>query len=148
MFLRGFFTCNACNICIAFGKQTHSLVHNGSVLYLNQCLKCVTSNVIYCIQCSLCDKLYIGETSQPLKNRIRGHLSNIRNKTDTNVALHFNSEGHSINDFKFFALRHNSSWSKEKRLRTECKLINKFCTYKPWGMNEKTKIYASFLPIS
>ena len=33
-----------------------------------------TSNIIYCIQCSNCNKLYIGETGRRLGDRTRDHL--------------------------------------------------------------------------
>ena len=35
---------------------------------------CASANVIYCITCTLCKKLYIGETGRPLGDRLREHL--------------------------------------------------------------------------
>ena len=35
---------------------------------------CISANVIYCITCTLCKKLYIGETGRRLGDRFREHL--------------------------------------------------------------------------
>ena len=35
---------------------------------------CISSNVIYCITCTLCKKIYIGETGRTLADRFREHL--------------------------------------------------------------------------
>ena len=35
---------------------------------------CTSANVIYCIICTLCKKLYIGETGRRLGDRFREHL--------------------------------------------------------------------------
>ena len=59
---------------------------------------CTPANVIYCITCTLCKKLYIGETGRRLGDRFREHLSDVE-KDDQNasksVARHFNLPNHS-----------------------------------------------------
>lgn len=39
------------------------------------------SNIVYQIPCKDCDKIYIGQTGQYLKNRINGHKYDKKNKT-------------------------------------------------------------------
>ena len=60
---------------------------------------CTSANVIYCITCTLCKKLYIGETGRRLGDRFREHLCDIE-KDDKNaskpVARHFNLPNHSM----------------------------------------------------
>ena len=54
--------------------------------------------VIYCITCTYCNKLYIGETGRQLGDRFQEHLGNVeRNDKDTSkpVASHFNLPNHS-----------------------------------------------------
>ena len=57
-----------------------------------------SANVIYCITCTLCKKLYIGETGRRLGDRFREHLRDVE-KDDKNtskpVARHFNLPNHS-----------------------------------------------------
>ena len=59
---------------------------------------CTSTNVIYCITCTLCKKLYIGETGRRLGDRFREHLRDVK-KDDKNaskpVARHFNLPNHS-----------------------------------------------------
>ena len=54
---------------------------------------CTSANVIYCITCALCKKLYIGETGRRLGDRFREHLRDVE-KDDKDaskpVARHFN----------------------------------------------------------
>ena len=59
---------------------------------------CTSANVIYCITCTLCKKLYIGETGRRLGDRFREHLRDVE-KDDKNaskpVDKHFNLPNHS-----------------------------------------------------
>ena len=59
---------------------------------------CTSANVMYCITCTLCKKLYIGETGRRLGDRFREHLRDVE-KDDQNVskpvARHFNFPNHS-----------------------------------------------------
>ena len=55
-------------------------------------------NIIYCITCTLCNKLYIGESGRKLGDRFREHSLDVKNKgSDLSkpVARHFNLPGHS-----------------------------------------------------
>ena len=38
---------------------------------------CISTNVIYCISCTLCKKIYIGETERKLVDRFREHLRDV-----------------------------------------------------------------------
>ena len=70
---------------------------------------CQSENCIYCLICLCCDKKYIGETSQTVNNRLRGHESHIKNyhKHPHNpVAQHF---GINVNNAKDYTL---SFWIK------------------------------------
>ena len=49
---------------------------------------CQSEDCIYCLTCLGCKKKYIGESSQTVNKRMRGHKSHIRNPTNP-VAQHF-----------------------------------------------------------
>ena len=59
---------------------------------------CTSANVIYCIPCTLCKKIYIGETGRRLGDRFREHLRDVE-KDDKDaskpVARQFNLPNHS-----------------------------------------------------
>ena len=60
---------------------------------------CNSANVIYCITCTLCKKLYIGKTGRRLGDRFREHRCDVEkdNKTASKpVARHLNLPSHSI----------------------------------------------------
>ena len=55
---------------------------------------CISTNVIYCITCTLCKKIYIGETGRRLADRFCEHLRDVeKNNTDASkpVARQFQS---------------------------------------------------------
>ena len=51
---------------------------------------------------------YVGQTNQQVSKRMNGHRFDINNYDSqgyaTNVALHFNSDSHSIKDFSFLPI--------------------------------------------
>lgn len=49
-------------------------------------INCNSKNVIYIIECIQCSLQYVGCTSNPLKVRIRRHLTDITNVTSLNVS--------------------------------------------------------------
>ena len=55
---------------------------------------CISVNVIYCITCTLCKKIYRSETGRRSADRFREHLRDIKKKNHTDaskpVAHHFN----------------------------------------------------------
>ena len=46
---------------------------------------CTSTNVIYCITCTLCKKLYIGETGRRLGDRFREHLRDVEKEDKTHL---------------------------------------------------------------
>ena len=68
---------------------------------INQEIMCQTRNV-YAAGCIKCDKVnYIGETGTTLYQRTMNHLSSIRNnRHGTPLAIHFNENEHTIDDFR------------------------------------------------
>ena len=76
-----------------------------STLNITEHFNCTTPNIIYCIQCFNCNKLYIGETGRRLGDRIGDHLYDIRkNDLSKPVSRHFDSYNHSISNFVTFGL--------------------------------------------
>ena len=70
---------------------------------VNDHFDCTTSNIIYCITCTLCNKLYIGESGRKLGDRFREHLLDVKNKgSDLSkpVARHFNLRAIRTNTWK------------------------------------------------
>ena len=46
---------------------------------------CISTDVIYCITCTLCKKIYLGETARRLADRFRKHLTDVEKKQHRSV---------------------------------------------------------------
>ena len=100
---------------------------------------CISTNVIYCITCTLCKKIYIGETGRRLADRFREHLRDVeKNNTDASkpVARYFNLPNHSHHNMAIcgLSLHHGNT---ESRKNLEQKLIFQLGTLSPHGINER-----------
>ena len=89
---------------------------------------CMHVFLVYCIACSRCGMLYIGETGRQLRTRFGEHRRAVSaNDANQPVARHFNSGCHYISDMKIRALCPISG-SNESRKRQEMRLISKLGT--------------------
>ena len=90
---------------------------------------CTSANVIYCITCTYCNKLHIGETGRRLGDRFREHLSDVeRNDKDASkpVARHFNLPNHSKQHMAVCGLSlHLGSSESRKTLEQKIYLPNR-----------------------
>ena len=100
---------------------------------------CTSANVIYCITCTYCNKLYIGETGRRLGDRFREHLHDVeRNDKDASkpVARHFNLPNHSKQHMAVCGLSLYQG-SSESRKTLEQKFIFQIDTLNSHGINER-----------
>eukprot|EP00061_Rhincodon_typus_P000466 g11802.t1 len=64
-----------------------------------------SANVVYCIRCSRCGLLYIGETKRRLGDRFVEHQCSVRDKRlHLPVSNHFNSPSHSLDNMSILGL--------------------------------------------
>ena len=95
----GTFKCarKRCNTC-PFIHNADKITELKRSIKITDRFTCTSANVIYCITCTLCKKIYIGETGRRLGDRFREHLRDVeRNDKDASkpVARHFNLPNHS-----------------------------------------------------
>ena len=101
----GSFRCNNrnCTTCpyIEHGRNQYTFHSTGETHHIKSHITCETFNVIYLIQCRLCNLQYIGETKLRLKDRFNEHRRPILNPTGnyihTAVSEHFLTSNHSDN---------------------------------------------------
>ena len=75
--------------------------------------------MVYVIECTKCNKQYVGEMENALHIRMNGHRSDIKHRRlEKPVAAHFNSEGHSLQDLSIFVIeqihREEASYRRAK----------------------------------
>ena len=104
---------------------------------VNDSITCDTNNLVYTILCEKCDKiLYVGETERSLKKRFIDHLSIIKTKKPTPVAIHFSANGHCETDLKIIGIekvKQLNTIYRRLRERLWIKLLN---TLSPNGINQ------------
>ena len=127
--------CKACNYIVrsnAFQSST-----NKTNFKLKSRFTCKSSNLVYLITCRCCNLQYVGQTGRALAVRINDHLSNIRTKKSTPIALHFNLPNHSITDFAITAIEKIPEGINALyfRLLKECTWQNLLQTAYPLGIN-------------
>lgn len=94
---------------------------------------CQSTNAVYCMECKTCGMKYVGETSNTINTRFRGHETAIRNQHDNPVAHHFNQ--HQNPDYTIIVLDREEN--KNKRLRLEEAWMTLLNTIHPSGINVK-----------
>ena len=74
----GTFSCSRarCYTC-SFLNSATSISGPKSNFVIRHNFTCTSSNIIYCISCSKCCKLYIGETGRRLSDRFAEHLRSV-----------------------------------------------------------------------
>ena len=129
-----------CNTC-PFITNSVSISGPKNFTQITDHFDCTSRNVIYCIRCTACNQLYIGETGRRLGDRFREHLLDVKNNSQDvskPVARHFNQPSHSHNNMKIFGLSlHQGNTESRKCKCTEQRLIFKIGTLSPPGINER-----------
>ena len=135
---KGTFPClsSKCKTC-DFIDSTTIVSAPKSDFHIKRHFTCASSHLIYCISCSRCGMLYIGETGRCLRTRFGEHRRVvIGNDANQPVARHFNNGNHSVSDMVIRALCPISG-SNDSRKRHEMRLISKLGTVHPSGINER-----------
>ncbi|XP_073404906.1 decapping and exoribonuclease protein isoform X1 [Dendrobates tinctorius] len=90
--------CVQCNNVLKGDKFVHP--HSGKEFKISNFFTCDSAYVIYLIKCPCC-LLYVGETSQPIRDRISKHKSTIRCKNILPIPHHVITQGHNISQLRF-----------------------------------------------
>jgi hypothetical protein len=142
---RGFNFCNqrTCRYCPKLDKSgsIKSTVTGREYRTMTN-ISCRSSNLIYCITCSICLKQYVGQTSLQLKKRFVHHFYSV-DKSDQMkpVGKHFSSLGHNgiedmiIHVLEFIKMPPKSGAASLVRNRVEKHWIHLLRTPSPKGLN-------------
>ena len=99
---------------------------------------CISTNLIYCLTCTLSKKIYIGETGRRLGDRFSEHLRDVEiNDKDASkpVARHFNLPKHSQKHMAVCGLSLHLGNTESRKNRT--KFIFQIGTLSPCEINER-----------
>ena len=131
-----------CTTCpyIEHGRNQYTFYSTGETHYIKSHIARETFNVIYLIQCRLCNLQYIGETKRRLKDRFNEHRRPILNPTGnyihTAVSEHFLTSNHSDNHMLLIPIEKLKNGRDSFRKAREAHLIHKAKTIEPLGINK------------
>ena len=135
----GTFKCarSRCKTC-PFAQNANKISGPERSVKITDRFTCTSANVIYCITCTLCKKLYIGETGRRLGNRFREHLRDVE-KDDKDaskpVTQHFNLPNHSKEHMSICSLSLHQG-TTDSRKTPEQRFIFQIGTFNPHGINK------------
>ena len=120
------------------GKTMGGILDAGNQILTTQ--NCDSTNGIYCIVCSKCNKLYVGETGLSFRKRINLHRSDLRRKKDTAIATHINFGSCRATHLRVLYLEVlkntvDTTLNKIGRLEAERKWQLALKTYSPFSLN-------------
>jgi len=128
-----------CNTC-PFIHNADKITGPKRSIKITDRFTCTSANIIYCITCTLCKKIYIGETGRRLGDRFREHLRDVeRNDKDASkpVARHFNLPNHSSQHMTAICGLFLHQGNTESRKSLEQKLTFQIGTLNPHGIKER-----------
>ena len=106
----------------------------GETHHIKSHITCATFNVIYLIQCRLCNLQYIGETKCRLNTQPTGHYIH------TAVSEHFLTSNHSDNHMLLIPIEKLKNGRDSFRKARKAHLIHKAKTIEPLGINKRDEV--------
>jgi hypothetical protein len=133
-----------CRYCPKLNTSGHLFCHKTGRKHTTKTqITCNSNNLIYCIECTRCHKLYVGQTKNSIKERFKAHFYSIQNpqNSDTVVGRHFSSTNHKCLDdvlihvLEFIHPGSKSPASQRIRDEVERKWIHMLTSTAPFGLN-------------
>ena len=120
--------------------------HSGKQYNVKNYITCQSTNVVYAVFCKKCKKyVYVGEMGETLYQRQLLNLSRLKTKYGDPVAIHFYTDGHTIQDFSVMSLEKlhgNEQYRKTKENLWKHQTIE---NTKSW--HAKTRHYDNVIPV-
>ena len=101
-----------------------------------------TKGTVYAVRCIKCDKLYVGQTTTPLNERLNRHIYDTANRPDAcELTQHFANCGCDIRTDIEISILSQVNGSETRMLLEEDKWITRLMTVPPYGLNEKLSTF-------
>ena len=117
-----------------YRKNTFKSNTTNNTYFIRNHFTCDSRNLIYIIQCKFCNKQYVGQTTTPLRTRIRHHRNKFNNNNINTprwtIYQHFDKH----KSFDFFLIPIQSC-KPEQLNDSEQYWINELLTLQPHGLN-------------
>ena len=135
--------CGSCKLCPSISKN--STITNTRKNITVEPISggtCRTKCVVYAARCKKCDLIYIGHTSNEIRERFGKHRYDVNKRpSNTEYSEHFGSADHTEKDMEVTILQ-SGIWNDQEREFHEDKWICRLQTATPNGINKSMKQYA------
>jgi len=106
-------------------------------------ITCNSNNLIYCISCKVCQKQYVGQTKNSIKERFKCHFYSVTHPevSDTTIGRHFSATDHNgLNDItihvlEFIHIPKDTPASQRFRDESERTWMHRLASISPLGLN-------------
>jgi hypothetical protein len=142
--------CKACNIMKRSTEVRSSQTNFQFKIKGNY--NCLSTNIVYLLECNKCHFQYIGETKNEFRVRLNGHRSdyNLDLKAHENkrpmkghpLAKHFIETQHRFSDYSAYVLQSGFTTALDRKC-TESHLIHKFSSFKT-GLNQNPGVFTVY----
>ena len=124
-----------------------SSYRTGKSYYIRSHLTYHSRNVIYLASCKKCQLQYIGSTTTEFKVRFINHKSSMLTNKTCEVAVHFNSTPHSLQDFEFqfidqIAHANSRTLLENTLIAKETSWSAQLFTLSPYGLNKRQEFHS------
>jgi hypothetical protein len=124
-----------CKTCDRITTKLAVTNNNNESFPITSSFNCQSYNLVYLMTCNICNINYVGETSNTLNQRCRGHESTIRTNKEHPVADHYNTNNHTPESYSITAIDREPD--KNRRLRLEDAWMILMQTLHPYGLNAR-----------
>ena len=138
IFIRGSHPCdNPCASCpYMTGNVSITSSSSGEIFNIQGSYNCQSKNIIYVLTCNNCNIQYVGQTSNSLNTRLRGHIYDIRHNNHAKpVSNHFNNGRCDVDDLNVTIVERVTSRDVNVLLRSEESWIRHLQSAVPSGLN-------------
>ena len=122
--------CGTCNLL--WCRNTISATSCYKKLNITETLSCTSKNVVYIIQCTLCNKQYVGQTSCMLRERVKKHRNKFQGNAQPRPYLYKHFDQHGWINFTITPIK---SVPQHLLLQEETNTITELNTKIPHGLN-------------
>lgn len=130
---------STCATCPILTNKSHFTSYQKKTYYtINNIYSCDTKNAIYLLECSICQKQYIGETGTTVRVRMRHHRNKFKAKTDLPVYRHLLLHNTDFSAYKLTIIDQNNDTGARKA--REMEWIVELKTKIPFGLNIISKL--------
>lgn len=124
-----------CKVCKHMQTTTVAeSTHSNFKHKISGALDCDSNNVIYLLECGVCNMQYVGQTDTPFRIRFNNHRSHVRSLPGLPLSKHVALKDHNFEGIKVTLLENNFRTTREREQR-ESYFIYKFDKIKS-GINE------------